>query len=163
MIKDLPRMRQETGTAVLYDFEGTDVTYSAAEALTRRFARVVIINPVEALARDEALVKRQSIYHRLLNRSVEALQWSEPSPNTDLESGRVAVRNIMSGRETMIEDVSLFAYSTPRRPRDELAEPLRTTGFDTRVIGDAFIPRSTMTTIREAHDLGESLFVAQTD
>ena len=158
MIKDLPRMRQETGTAVLYDFEGTDVTYSAAEALTHRFARVVIVNPVEALARDEALVKRQAIYHRLLNRGVEALQWSEPSANTDLENGRVAVRNIMSGRESMIEDVALFSYATPRRPRDELFEPLKAAGFVTYVIGDAFVPRSTMATTREAHELGETLW-----
>ena len=158
LIKDLPRMREETGTAVLYDFDGTDVTYSAAEALSHHFSKVVIVSPVESLARDEALVKRQAIYHRLLNRGVEAVQWSEPSPNTDLENGRVAIRNIMTNRETAIENVALFAYATPRRPRDEMLEPLKTLGYDTYIIGDAFVPRPTMATVREAHDLGENLW-----
>lgn len=158
VIADLPRMRSEGGTVVLYDFEGTDVTYSAAEALSHRFARVVVVNPVECIARDEALVKRQAIYWRLLSRNVETLQWSEPSPNTDLERGRVVVRNIMNGKESMIENVSLFAYATPRRPCDELVQPLRNAGFETHVIGDAFIPRSTMAIMREAHDLGESIW-----
>ncbi|MDE2133825.1 MAG: NAD(P)-binding protein [Alphaproteobacteria bacterium] len=158
LIADFGRMREDSGTAVLYDFDGTDVTYSAAQVLSHRFARVVIINPVECLARDEALVKRQAIYRRLLLRGVEAWPWSEPSPKTDLEQGSVVVRNIMSGRETAIEGVSLFTYATPRRPRDELVKPLKDAGYETHVIGDAYIPRSTMATVREAHDLGENLW-----
>src|SRR5262249_23520817 len=67
-IRNLGRIHKESGTAVLYDFDGTDVAYSTAVALSQHFERVVIINPVECLARDEALVKRQSIYSRLLNR-----------------------------------------------------------------------------------------------
>ncbi len=158
LITELPRMRREAGTAVLYDFDGTDVTYAAAEALTRRFDRVVLMNPVECLARDEALVKRQAIYHRLLNAGVEILPWSEPSAASDLENGRVVTRNVMSGRETSVEEVALFAYATPRRPRDGLLAPLRAAGLETHIIGDAFIPRSTIAVISEAHSLGERLF-----
>jgi hypothetical protein len=157
MIAELPRMHAERGTAVLYDFDGTDVTYSAAEALSHRFSRVVIINPVECLARDEALVKRQAIYSRLLRRGVETWMWSEPSAETDLEQGRVVARNIMSSAHSAIEDVALFAYATPRRPRDELLAPLRAEGLEVHIIGDAFVPRATMAIVREAHDLGESL------
>lgn len=158
MIIELRRMREQSGTAVLYDFDGTDVAYAAAEALSHRFSRVIIINPVECLARDEALVNRQAIYHRILLRRIEAWPWSEPSPNSDFEQGRLVVRNIMTGWETTIEDVSLFAYATPRRPRDELVTPLKNAGYETYVIGDAYIPRSTGTTVREAHELGESLW-----
>ena len=157
-IADLGRMRQDNGAAVLYDFDGTDVTYSAAIALSQRFARVVIINPVECLGRDEALVKRQSIYRRLLKRGVEIWPWSEPSANTDLTEGIVVVRNVMSGKETAIQDVAFFTYATPRRQRSELWEPLTTAGFATHIIGDAHIPRSTIITLRESHDLGERLW-----
>ena len=156
-IGELGRLRKEEGAAVLYDFEGTDVTYSVAEALSRHFKRVVIVNPVECLGRDEALVKRQAIYCRLVNSGVEILSWSEPSANTDLENGRVSIRNIMSGAETVIENVSLFTYATPRRQRDELLIPLRDRDCRTYIIGDAYIPRSTMAIIREAHDLGETI------
>lgn len=157
-ITDLGRMRPDEGTAVIYDFDGTDVTYSAADALSHRFAKVIIITPVECVARDEALVKRQSIYRRLLLRGVEIWPWSEPSPHTDLAEGQVAVRNVMTGRESVIENVVFFTYATPRRQRDELLQPLRAAGYDTHIIGDAFIPRSTIATVREAHDLGERLW-----
>jgi 2,4-dienoyl-CoA reductase-like NADH-dependent reductase (Old Yellow Enzyme family) len=158
MIPNVHRMGRNAETAVLYDFDGTDVAYSAAEALRDHFSRVVIVNPVECLARDEALVKRQAIYHRLLARDVEIVPWSEPSPRTDLESGCVVVRNIMSGHERTIENVSLFAYATPRRPRNELLSPLMEAGFRAHIIGDAFGPRTTIAILREAHDLGEALF-----
>jgi 2,4-dienoyl-CoA reductase-like NADH-dependent reductase (Old Yellow Enzyme family) len=157
-IRTLGRLRADDGgTAVLYDFDGTDVTYSTAEALSHRFNRVVIVNPVECLARDEVLVKRQAIYHRLLTRGVEMRQWSEPSPASDLENGRIVVRNVMSGQESSIEDVSLFTYATPRRPRDALFTALKESSAEIHVIGDAYLPRSTMITLREAHELGEQL------
>jgi len=157
-IGDLGRMGQDPGTAIVYDFDGTDVTYSAADALSHRFARVVIVTPVECVGRDEALVKRQSIYRRLLNRGIEIWPWSEPSSNTDLETGQFLIRNVMTGRESSIENVSFFTYATPRRQRDELLVPLRQAGYLPHVIGDAFIPRSTIATLKEAHALGEDLW-----
>lgn len=157
-IGELGRMGQDPGTAIVYDFDGTDVTYSTADALSHRFARVVILTPVECVARDEALVKRQSIYRRLLNRDIEILPWSEPSPNSDLETGTFVVRNLMTGRERAIENVSFFTYATPRRQRDELLAPLQAASYPVHVIGDAFIPRTTIATLKEAHSLGESLW-----
>lgn len=158
-LRELPRMRKESGTAVLYDFDGTDVTYSTAEALADRFEHVVILNPVESLARDEALVKRQATYRRLFDRGVGIRNWSEPSPASDLEQGRFVVRNVMTGRESTLEDVAFFTYATPRRPRDSLVAQLAGLGIETHVIGDACIPRPAMATLREAHDLGERLCV----
>jgi dimethylglycine catabolism A len=157
-ITNLPRMQQDKSTAVLYDFEGTDVTYATAEALSHRFARVVILNPVECLARDEALVDRQAIYRRLLSRGVETMQWSEVSGHSAIESGRIVVRNILSERESVIEDVGLLVYATPRRSRNELMTALRGQDFETHLIGDAYLPRTSMLIVREAHELGEKLF-----
>ncbi len=157
-IRMLHRLKPNTsGVAVLYDFDGTDVTYSVAEALSHRFDRVVILNPVESLARDEALVKRQSIYHRLQVRRIDIRPWVEPSAASNLEEGRIVARNVMTGDESAINDVSFFTFATPRRPRDQLAHALKSSGVETHVIGDALLPRSTMITIREAHDLGERL------
>ncbi len=157
LIADLGRMREDPGAAVIYDFDGTDVVYSAAEALSHRFARVVLINPVECLARDEPIVKRQAIYRRLAQRGVDAVHWSELSAEADLEEGRLAVRHILTGETSVIEGVSLLAYATPRAPDDRLAREVLAAGFETHVIGDAFIPRTALATVREAHDLGESL------
>lgn len=158
LIADLPRMGADPGVAVLYDFDGSDVTYSAAEALAARYTRVVIINPVEAIARDEALVKRQSIYKRLLKAGVEICDWSELSSETDLAEGRVVIRNTMSGATHEIGAVSLLSYATPRRPRDELAPQLKALGVKTHVIGDAFVPRPLMAVLAEAHRLGAQIF-----
>jgi 2,4-dienoyl-CoA reductase-like NADH-dependent reductase (Old Yellow Enzyme family) len=157
-IRMLDRFKTKAdGVAVLYDFDGTDVTYSVAETLSYRFDRVVILNPVESLARDEALVKRQAIYHRLQRRRIEIRAWSEPSAASNFEEGRIVAKNVMTGEESPIDDVSFFTFATPRRPRDGLSQALKGTGIETHIIGDALLPRSTMITIREAHDLGERL------
>ena len=109
-------------------------------------------------ARDEPLVKRQAIYRRLLKRGIEIWPWTELSPNTDLESARVVARGVLDGRERAIEEVVLLTYATPRAPRQTLQMPLHALGLETHLIGDARLPRSTMIAVREAHELGESIF-----
>lgn len=163
VIEDLPRMRPEDGTAVLYDFDGSDVVYSTALALAGRFRRVVLLTPCETAARDMATVQKQAVHRRLMGAGIECWPWHEPSPATDLERGEVVARNVMTGAERAIEGTSLFAYATPRVPNDGLREPLRALGLATHVIGDASMPRSAVIALREAHALGAALFTPSLD
>lgn len=149
--------RREPGTAVVYDHDGTDITYSTAELLAGIFERVVILNPVECIARDEALVKRQSIYRRMMSRGVELIQWSEPTADLALEDGLVRYRNMMTGAEGTIEGVSLLTYATQRAPNDALARELRARGLAVREVGDAWTQRSTVAATRDGHDAGNEI------
>ncbi|WP_156397316.1 MULTISPECIES: oxidoreductase [unclassified Sphingomonas] len=142
------------GTAVIYDMDGTDMTYAGAELLADMFDRVVIVTPVESAARDQATVIKQAVYSRILGRGIEVISWAEPSPASRFEDGVFVYRNIMTGREGIIEDVQLFTYATPRVPRRELATQLGKICADVRLIGDAKGPGYTIPAMREAHMLG---------
>lgn len=149
-------VRRERGTAVLYDHDGTDITYSTAELLERIFDRVVILSPVETIARDEALVKRQSIYMRMMTKGIELLPWSEPS-RLVLEDGLVGYRNVMTGADRTIEDVALFTYATARVPNNRLAHELRGHGLAVLEVGDGYTQQSTVAATRGGHDAGNSI------
>lgn len=157
-IDSLARLgRGQTGTAIVYDFDGTDVTYSTAECLGSIFERVVIVNPCETVARDEPLVKRQAIYRRMFESGIELVHWSEPAPGCDFERGLFICRNVMTGAENTVEDVVYFTYATPRVPNLELHATLQREHADVRVVGDARMPRSTIAVMREAHECGASI------
>lgn len=153
--RDLVQRRsRQGGTAVLYDFDGMDMTYSAAEMLADVFDRVVIINPVESIARDEASVKRQSIYHRIMQKGIEVIPWSEPSSDSRFEDGVFVYRNVMTRRQTEIEDVQLFTYATPRTPRNGLRSQIAEFCADVRLVGDAYVARSTIMAMQDGHRAG---------
>lgn len=149
--------RRENGTAVIYDHDGTDITYSTAEHLATIFDRVVILCPVECIARDEALVKRQSIYRRMMTKHIHICPWTEPSSEFRLEEARIGWRNVMTGESGFIEEVAFFTYATQRAPNDRLAVALATSGIPVHVIGDAFIPRSIIAATSDGHELGNRI------
>lgn len=155
VLRDLiHRRRKQDGTAVLYDFDGTEMTYAGASLFAEIFDRVVIINPVEAIARDESTVKKQSIYRRVMEKGIQVIPWTEPSENSRFEDGVFAYRNVMTGRESEIDDVALFTYATPRAPRNSLLYEVSDFCEDVRLIGDAFIARSTVLAVRDGHRAG---------
>jgi hypothetical protein len=145
---------KQPGTAVIFDEDGLDGTYSSAEYLATLFDKVVIVSPREMLARDEPVVRQQSIYRRLYDARIEILLMSEPSPNERFEDGVFVYRNIVNGDEGEIADVSLFTYSTPRAPDLDLLAPLRAAGIPVEVIGDAWMPRNQMVATQEGHAAG---------
>jgi 2,4-dienoyl-CoA reductase-like NADH-dependent reductase (Old Yellow Enzyme family)/thioredoxin reductase len=145
---------KQPGTAVILDEDGLDGTYSSAEYLATLFDKVVIVSPREMLARDEPVVRQQSIYRRLYDARIEILLMSEPSPNERFEDGVFVYRNIVNGDEGEIADVSLFTYSTPRAPDLDLLAPLRAAGIPVEVIGDAWMPRNQMVATQEGHAAG---------
>lgn len=158
VVADLLARRGRTeGTAVLFDMDGLDGTYSAAELLKARFSRVVIVTPRESIGRDEPLVRMQAIYRRMLTAGIELVFLSEPTAHSSLEDGIVRLRNVYTGREDTIEDVVLLTYSTPRVPDLALADALETAGIEVHRVGDALAPRLLLQATEEGHAAGMRL------
>ncbi|MFK8014779.1 MAG: FAD-dependent oxidoreductase [Gammaproteobacteria bacterium] len=145
------------GTAVLFDQDHTHGTYMAAERLSALFDRVVLMTPRETVAQQEALVMRQGIYRRLNERGIEILPFCEFGDIGGLEDGVAMARNLYTGNETPIDDVALVTYSTPRRPDDQLAEPLLAAGATVKRVGDCHTPDTLLAATAMGHSVGNTL------
>jgi thioredoxin reductase len=152
MMLDYPGKQE--GTAVIYDRDSGAMTYNAADFLTSRFDRVVIITSRERIASDEPLVNRQEIYARLYKKKVEIITSCEPLATSAFDEGVLDYANIFGGQTGRIEGVSLLTYATPRVPNDELAPALRASGVELHLIGDAYAPRFVVTATAEGHRVG---------
>jgi dimethylglycine catabolism A len=137
------------GTAVLVDRDHTAGTYDAMELLAERFERAVLLTPREAIASDVALVVRQRIQARIYGRRIPVKTFVELA---GFEAGRLDIRHVHTGDIETIDGVTLLAYSTPRTPRDELADELQARGVRVILAGDCRTPRTTMAAVREGHD-----------
>ncbi len=135
-----------SGRAVLFDMDHSDPTYAFAHLLTQRFEGVTLLTPRVQIGRNVPYTNALGIYRRLLNAGVEIVTTALPVDHRD---GRVTWRNAFTGKETVVDDVALFAYSTPRKANDALAAPLRAAGFEVRLIGDARAPRTLFSAIHE--------------
>jgi len=153
----LARPGLKGGTAVLYDHDHTAGTYAGALLLRERFDRVVLVTPREDLAHEENMVTRQGIYRRIHERGIEVVLLAEPVADADFEAGTVRLANVFTGRETMVEEVDLLTYATPRIPAIELAEPFRAAGLEVHLAGDAVAPRGPLDAIHDGHALGNAL------
>ena len=146
------------GTAVLWDQDHTLATYSAAELLAQRFARLVLVTPRERLASDVGLVTRQGIYRRLYGMpNVDVVLLSDIDADSVLDEGRVNFRNVLNGSLMEIDDLALLTWSGSRAPNDELAAPLRAEGLEVRNVGDCDMPRTLLAATSDGHALGRSL------
>ncbi len=145
---------KQPGTAVIFDEDGLDATYSSAEYMATLFDKVVIVTPREVLARDEPVVRQQSIYRRLYEARIGIVLLAEPAPEQRFEDGVFVHRNVINGDQDEIADVSLFTYATPRAPDLELLAPLQAAGMPVEVVGDAWMPRNQMVATQEGHAAG---------
>jgi thioredoxin reductase len=145
----------QPGTAVIYDHDHTKMTYAAAEWMADKFDYVVIVTPRDRIASDEALVNRQGIYDRLSRKKVRIITSSEPSPDSAFEEGQVTLRNVYSGEEQTLDDISLFTYATPRVPNADLVPPLEKAGVEVHLIGDAYAPRMVVTATADGNRVGQ--------
>lgn len=139
------------GLAVLYDHDHTPATYAAAELLAARYRRVVLATPRETIALDCPLIYAQGVHGRLARAGIEIRPCRRP---VSLAGGILALRHVLTGAEETIAGIDLFAFATPRRPRDELAAPLAAAGLAVRVVGDALAPRLMLSAVREGEDAG---------
>ena len=145
---------QQPGAAVLYDTDHTEATYAAAEALAARFARTVIVTPRDAIATDVQMVTRQGILRRMAEHRIETLTLVEPRWSDGITEGRLEVVNIYNGDVTVIEELSLLTYATPRVADDALAAPLRAAGIGVVPVGDARAPQELLFATASGHAAG---------
>jgi hypothetical protein len=53
-----------------------------------------------------------------------------------------------------IENVAFFAYASPRRPIDDLRQPLLAAGLPVTLVGDCKIARDALAATSEGHEAG---------
>lgn len=146
---------RQPGTAVLYDTDHTEATYAAAEALNARFARTVLVTPRDAIATDVPMVTRQGILRRAAEQRVEVVTLAEPRWSDAVAEGRLELVNIYNGDVTLIEDLALITYATPRVPNDALAGALRDAGIEVVAVGDARAPQEMLFATASGHVAGD--------
>jgi 2,4-dienoyl-CoA reductase-like NADH-dependent reductase (Old Yellow Enzyme family) len=152
------RRERQHGAAVIFDMDQGDGTYAAAELLRDLFDRVVILTPREHIAEETALATRQRILRRFHERAIEFKCLVEPRWTLAFENeGRLEYASIFGGETTSIDDVSFFAYSTPRAPNDELTMPLRAAGVAVHLVGDCKVARGALEATAEGHAIGTML------
>jgi hypothetical protein len=153
----LRRAACQSGTAVLFDADHTEATYAAAEAMSARFERVVIVTQRDTIATDVQLVTRQGILRRMAERRIEVATLSEPRWSDDCAEGRLEIVNIYNGDVHVIDDLALLTYATPRTPDDALGAPLRAAGISVLSVGDARAPQEMLFATASGHAAGEAV------
>lgn len=144
------------GRAVIFDMDGTEGTYGAAEFFRLRFDEVIVVTPRDRIAHDVPLVTQQRIWRRFNQQRIRIQPFCEIDPRSDWEGGRIFIRNIYNADLTTISDVALVTYATPRRPRIALEGPLRAKGIQLLRIGDCLMPRSVLAATADGHSAGHN-------
>ena len=150
----LNRPSKQPGTAIIYDQDHTKMTYASAEWLSGKFERVYIITERDRIASDEALVSRQGIYARLSKNKVNIVTNCIPSKDSIFEEGKIIAKHVYNGEEIIIDDVSLFTYSTVRMPNTSLVPALSKSNIDLRLVGDAASPHTVVTATAHGNKVG---------
>lgn len=140
------------GTAVLFDYDHTAMTYAVAESLAGEHDRVVLLTPRTDIARAVNYCSAIGIHRRLHSLEVAIVVASRPLA---YEQGRVRYADVFTGKESEVADVRRFVYATPRRVDDELAFAL--TGMEVHLIGDCMAPRNLMIAVHEGHAVGNAI------
>jgi hypothetical protein len=144
----------QTGTAILFDMDHTEGTYALAEVMRRTFERALIVTPRERIATDVPLVSNLGITRRMARLGIEIVTLSELAPESRLEDGCIAVRNVHTEELLNVENVAMVAYSTPRAPRTGLMAALQGAGLAVQCIGDCKVPRTLLAATAEGHAAG---------
>ena len=144
----------ERGSVVLVDKDHTEMTYAAAEFLSNRFEKVVIVTPRDRIASDCSLINRQKIYQRLYSCGVKIITSAEPVDLNDLERGVLRIRNIYNGEFEELCEVAAITYSNSRRPNDQLVKPFEEAGYNVVRVGDCYAPRSLLAATGQGFAIG---------
>jgi 2,4-dienoyl-CoA reductase-like NADH-dependent reductase (Old Yellow Enzyme family)/thioredoxin reductase len=142
------------GSAVIYDMDGTEGTYAAAEMLRRLFDRVVIVTPRDRIAEDCSLIARLGIVRRLAQQNIETLALAQVDAGSALEDAVVSVSNVHTSAIGSIPDVALLTYATPRAPDLRPFQAVLDEIGQCHVIGDAYAPGTTMAATAHGHRVG---------
>jgi dimethylglycine catabolism A len=152
------KTRQQPGVAVVLDMDHTEGTYAAVERLRDLFERVVVLTPKDRIAEDSSLVTRQRVQRRFHERGIEVICLVEPRWTSAFEeSGILQYVSVFGGPLRNIEDVSLFAFSTPRVPNTGMLNALRAAGLEVHLAGDSKAARGTLEATADGYAIGLAL------
>jgi hypothetical protein len=146
--------QRQSGTAVLFDMDATEGTYASAEYLRRLFDRVVIVTPRDRIAEDVPLVNRLGILRRFAKLKIDVMTLASIDADSSLEDGVLRVRHVYGGGLEDIVNVVLLTYATPRAPDLAAIEAFASCAPEFHVIGDAYVPGSTMAATAHGHRIG---------
>jgi hypothetical protein len=127
---------RQAGTAVIFDADHSEGTYAAAQALHAIFDDVVLITPRDTIATEMQLVTRQGVLRRMAELHIRIIPLSTIVWSEAFEDAVLEYANVYTGERGRISNLALLAYSTPRRPNDELAYPLGERGIRVIKVGD---------------------------
>jgi len=148
---------RQPGTAVIYDADHSEGTYAAAQALHNIFDRVVLVTPRDTIATEMQLVTRQGVLRRMAEFRIQVITLAEPVWSDAFEAGALEYRNVYTGDRGTIEDVAFLAYSTPRRPNDEMVRPLRRMNVDVLIAGDCQSAADLLAATASGHAVGNQI------
>ena len=103
------------------------------------------------------MVTRQGILRRMAEQRIEIITLSEPRWSETVAEGRLEVVNVYNHDVSVIEDVALLTYATPRVPDDVLCAPLRAGGITVLAVGDARAPQEMLFATASGHAAGEAV------
>lgn len=146
------RHERTRGTAVVFDYDHTAMTYAVAESLAATHDHVVLLTPRTEIARAVNYCSAIGIHRRLHTLGVEIVTAVLPLA---YEDSRVRYENVFSKKTSECDEVRTFVYSTPRQADDALASELE--GIELHLIGDCMAPRNLMIAIHEGHAVGSAL------
>jgi len=142
------------GTAVLFDMDHSAATYAVADALAARCRKLVLLTPRTQIARHVNYCSAIGIHRRLYQADAEIVVAAEP---VSFQGDVLTWRNIFTRKVRDIAGVGLFLWSTPRIADDALAQPLRQSGVDTRLVGDCVAPRNLLCAVHEGEAAAEAI------
>jgi hypothetical protein len=100
------------------------------------------------------LVTRQGVLRRLAEQGIEVLTLAEPVWSERWEEGEVECANVYTGARTLLRDVALLAYATPRVVDTALLAGLRSAGIAVRMVGDCASPGELLAATASGHEAG---------
>ena len=88
------------------------------------------------------------VERRLALLGIDVRRLTEPVAR---DADRVTCRHVITGAETVIEEVALLTYATPRATRNDLADDLTGAGVPVTLIGDCLLPRDAASAVHDGH------------
>jgi 2,4-dienoyl-CoA reductase-like NADH-dependent reductase (Old Yellow Enzyme family)/thioredoxin reductase len=140
---------------VIVDETGSYAPLGLAEVLAGVGTHVHLVTPTPAVGADAAAeLELPHVMPRLRRLGVELIAWHDIE---SVEGRRVVAADVWGGRLSPIEEVDAIVLARERAPRDALFDELRAAGRETRLVGDARSPRTTVAVIHEAEALARAL------
>ncbi|MGI9425329.1 MAG: FAD-dependent oxidoreductase [Hyphomicrobiaceae bacterium] len=144
-------------TVVVMDDDGYYWTAAVTESVIAAGARPIVVSRVFEVCREVPMVSRIEYLRQLDRHDGKAIANTYVSR---IRAGNVLLRNYLTERETVVQDVAAVVWVGAAKPKGSLAADLRRAGMEKHrihVVGDAFAPRRLFHALTEAHAAARSI------